>query len=132
MRQNAGGEVEPREIPALVGIIDEPTALVQVADDFDQALLTFVLAGVALDQPADREVDGLPSINVDQGVSRLLNTVVLEPIGRIHALPADLLGVAASARLADQLVVLVQRNRPRVAGAPAADPRRFRPSIVRK
>ncbi len=54
-----------------------------MADDLDQPLFALGAVGVGLDQAADRKMNGLPAILVDQSVGGLLNAVVVEAINRI-------------------------------------------------
>ena len=87
---DARGQVQARKLRALGRVVDEFAPFVQMVDDLDQPLPALLRAGMALYQAPDREMDGLLAIGINEGVGRLLHTVVLEPIDRVQALPVRL------------------------------------------
>src|ERR1700730_1954584 len=80
-----------------------------MAYDIDEPLVALLRTRVAMRQPTDRNVDGLLVLLVDQGVGRLLYMVVLETISRICLVRRSRIAIH-NRRVADELVVLLQRN----------------------
>jgi hypothetical protein len=80
-----------------------------MGDDLDQSLFALLGVGMGLNESADRKVNRLPSVLVDQGVGCLLNAVVAEPINRINCRSVRL-GRLFAARDTDQFVVAVNRR----------------------
>src|SRR5690606_10687989 len=77
---SAGLEVESGDRVALLGIVDERGAEVQVADALEDRLVARDLGELRPQQAADRQVPGLPLALVDQRVRGLMDPVVEEAV----------------------------------------------------